>query len=180
MKGGFLALLLGCGCVYAVEATPKGISSQIHSTQEIQSPKIPSPYRYKFITAKELHELLLSQKSPILLDVSKKGHFLIAHLPHAKHFDMHLDSLSSDGKLQWSEKNGTQIDFKEKLGEDLHAPIVIYDEGSASISKISEADIACMWAEKLGYQNIYRLLGGMKIWKENHFKTTHETPHCCH
>lgn len=179
MKGGFLALLLACG-LYAIEAMPKGLTSQSQNAQEIQKPQIPSSYRYKSITAKELNALLNSQKSLILLDVSKKGNFLIAHLPHAKHFTMDIDSLSNDGKLQWSKKNGTQDEFKEKLGGDLLAPIVIYDEGNTPPSQISMADIACMWAEKLGYQNLYRLSGGMKIWKENHFMLTHEAPHCCH
>lgn len=179
MKRRFLALLIACGYAYAIEATPQGLPSQIQNTQEMQSPQIPSSHRYQSITAKELNALLSSQKSPILLDVSKKGHFLVAHLPHAKHFTMHFDSLLNNGELQWSDKNGTQAEFKEKLGKDLLAPIVIYDEGNTPPSEVSLADIACMWAEKLGYQNLYRLAGGMKIWKENHFTTTHETPHCC-
>lgn len=177
MKGGFLALLFVYQCIYAIESTPKGLVSQAKNTQEI---KKTSTYHYKTITAKELNNLIQSQKSPILLDVSKKGHFLLAHLPHAKHFDIHRDSLSSKGELEWSDKNGTQIEFKEKLGGDLLAPIVIYDEGDILPPELSPADIAYLWAEKMGYQNLYRLIGGMKIWKENHFKTINEVPHCCH
>lgn len=162
--------------LFAVKSAPEGLTVQM---QDIQTDKYPRNNANRLITAEELNALLQSPNPPILLDVSKKGYFLVAHIPNAKHFEIDPSSISSDGELRWSEKNGSMDEFKTKLGSNFLAPIIIYDEGHPT-EGTSLAEIACMWAKKLGYKNLYHLSGGMKIWKENRFKTINEVPDCCH
>lgn len=169
MKALILTLLIVWGYAQPPQSTPQGITSYAPSF----SVEPRHQGAHKFITAKELHNLLQNKQPIILIDVSKKGHFLIEHIPDAKHLEPRTSQ-------QWEENIKNTKELQDKLGADTDIQIIFYDEGNIPPSQTSPADIAYNWAEKLGYKNLYRLAGGMKIWKENHFATTSEMPKCCH
>ncbi len=135
-------------------------------------------YSYKLIDAKTLLQIS-KEKQIILIDTSPKGQYLLKHLEGAKHFEFNSTFLSSDGMLIWNTKNKSQQEFLNKVSNNLFITLIFYDQTQTPPYQISPADIASMWAKKLGYHNVYRLLGDKTSWVSQGLIMTHEVPTCC-
>lgn len=134
---------------------------------------------YTLITPKELNQLISSNSPLSILNVSPKGEYLLGMIPKAKNFEISSSDQGANGALQWDSRLGTQKQFVKKMGGDKKRAVVIYDSGSASQYLSLSADIACIWAKKLGFEKVYLLVGGFKAWKESGYPVTLEAPSCC-
>jgi rhodanese-related sulfurtransferase len=56
----------------------------------------------------------------------------------------------------------TRDELLELLGSDKNRTIVFY----CGFTKCTRSHNAAMWAVRLGYNDVYRLPGGVKAWKE--------------
>lgn len=135
-------------------------------------------FNYQLINTHTLKQWL-QDKQVILIDASPKGKYLLEHLKGAKHFEFDSTFLSPDGKLTWNSQKGSQEKFSKKLGNNLFATLVFYDQSTSSPYQATPADIASMWAKKMGYHNVYRLIGDLASWKAQGLLTTNEAPKCC-
>lgn len=135
-------------------------------------------YGYKLIDAKTFLKMN-KEKQVILIDTSAKGQYLLKHLEGAKHFEFDNSSLSLNGELVWNPKYGSKEQFLTKASQNLFATLVFYDQTQTLPHQASPADIASMWAKKLGYHNVYRLIGNVSSWESQGLQMTNETPKCC-
>lgn len=134
---------------------------------------------YNLITSTELKKMI-DEKTPLaLLNVSPKGEYLLGLIPMAKNFEIDTSSKSANGSLEWNSKIGTQEKFAKKMGGDREKIVVIYDGGNGELYSGGRADTACLWAKKLGFKKVYKLVGGLKAWKEHNYPITQEAPSCC-
>lgn len=107
-----------------------------------------------------------------LVDVSMSGYFIAEsnffEIPNANKEvnDILIDNSKRETK--------DEANFTRMLGSDQEKKIVFYDIGNKELLLYdqeydkyyigSQADVACLWARKLGYKNIYKLAGGLKAW----------------
>lgn len=133
---------------------------------------------YSLISSKELDNLMQQKFPVVLIDVSANGNYLLGHIANAKEFEFSNELKLKNGELEWNAQQDIQA-YKTKLEGDKEALIVIYDEGDAPTYQNSKATLACIWAKKLGYNNVYQLIGGRKAWRERGYPLTQETPQCC-
>ena len=188
----FIFLFLACSDSPKSTNLSQDFERILSQVQEKQQPQAPQElvdtakslidrsesYGYKLINTQELHSMLLKEQV-ILIDTSLKGQYLLEHLVGAKHFAFNSSSLTTQGELKWQDKKHSQQEFQSKLGENLLAPIVFYTHQASIDLKADSADIGCMWAKKMGYHNVYRLIGGLESWKAKKFPITNEVPKCC-
>lgn len=135
---------------------------------------------YELILPEQLSALISSSTPFRLLDVSPNAQYKLGLIASAKNFEIPLSNKQADGTLVWEEKNGSQEKFVRKLGGQPAGMVVIYDSGEDALYQGGRADIACLWAKKLGFEKVYLLVGGFKAWKEQGYPTTLEAPSCCH
>lgn len=134
---------------------------------------------YKLITVMELKKMLDSNTPLSILNVSPKGEYLLGLIPMAKNFEISSSSKNPNGSLVWDSKAGSQEKFAKKMGENKEKIVVIYDGGNGELYAGGRADTACLWAKKLGFTKVYKLVGGFKAWKEYGYPITQEAPSCC-
>ncbi|MFH0783946.1 MAG: rhodanese-like domain-containing protein [Pseudomonadota bacterium] len=115
---------------------------------------------YQVITTEELQGVLKAGEKVVLIDTMpyedsyKKG-----HIPTAKQFlfpipDMNeWDAKETDGK--------SQEDYQKLLGPDKDKKIIVY----CGFVKCTRSHNGAVWAEKLGYKNVYRYPGGIFAWR---------------
>jgi len=115
---------------------------------------------YDVITAKELKGLIDSGKDILIIDTMPyDASYKKTHVPGAKQFLFPIpemkawDTKETDGK--------TLDDFKALLGPDMSKTIVIY----CGFVKCTRSHNGAMWAQKLGYKNVFRFPGGIFAWK---------------
>jgi thiosulfate/3-mercaptopyruvate sulfurtransferase len=115
---------------------------------------------YDVITAKELKDLIDSGKNILIIDTMPyDASYKKTHVPGAKQFLFPIpemkawDTKETDGK--------TLDDFKALLGPDMSKTIVIY----CGFVKCTRSHNGAMWAQKLGYKNVFRFPGGIFAWK---------------
>lgn len=134
---------------------------------------------YALLTPSELKKMIDENTPLSLLSVSPKGEYLLGLIPKSKNFEISSLSKGANGELVWDSKIGTQEKFAKKMGGDKKKIVVIYDGGSGSHYLSSNADTACLWAKKLGFEKVYMLVGGFKAWKDQGYPVTLEAPSCC-
>ncbi len=111
---------------------------------------------YKVLTTPEL-KTWLDQKKPMLIidtmpfaDSYKKQ-----HIPGAVNFEFPIPEVTSLNEAKKAE-------FEKLLGPDKDRLLVFY----CGFTKCTRSHNGAMWAEKLGYKNVYRQPGGIKAWVE--------------
>ncbi|MGA7874649.1 MAG: rhodanese-like domain-containing protein [Desulfoferrobacter sp.] len=121
---------------------------------------------YDVVTTEELKGWLDAGKDVLIIDTMPyEQSYKKQHVPGAKQFlfpipDMEAwDIKETDGK--------TQEDFIALLGPDKAKTIVIY----CGFVKCTRSHNGAIWAEKLGYQNVYRYPGGIFAWKGANYPT---------
>lgn len=128
-------------------------------------------------------ELAKDMQSYIIMATLPRGVYNLGLIPNAKHFEFALSPSLNDNGSEWNWEadslSRTQDEFLALLGEDKNAKIVFYDSGEYGFSPMGSAIVAIMWAKKLGYNNVYRLVGGFNAWKDLKLPISTEVPHCC-
>ncbi len=135
---------------------------------------------YKLIDS----ESLASQLNDfVIIATLPRGIYNLGLIPNAKHFGFGKSlSLNEDGsEWNWKEdsQNGDMKQFVEFLGADKGAKIVFYDEGDSIFAPAGSAHTAILWAQHLGYTELYRLVGGFGAWKALGKPITTQMPKCC-
>ena len=115
---------------------------------------------YDLVTVTELKKWIDQGKDMVLVDTMPyEASYKKAHVPTAKQFLFPIPEMTS-----WDSENTcgkTVEDFKALLGSDKEKTVVIY----CGFVKCTRSHNGAMWAEKLGYENVYRLSGGIYGWK---------------
>lgn len=119
----------------------------------------------------------------VIIATLPRGIYNLGLIPNAKHFEFALSpSLNPDGS-EWNWESDalsrSQEDFIQLLGQKKDAKIVFYDSGEYITAPMGSAHIGIMWAQRLGYTQLYRLVGGLNAWKDLGLPLTTEVPHCC-
>ncbi len=83
------------------------------------------------------------------------------HIPGAKNFVFVKEAKSGDNWSEIVEGSGTAEQFQALLGEDKSRPVVIY----CGFVKCGRSHNAAAWAVTQGYQQVYRVPGGIFAWK---------------
>nr|WP_231860295.1 rhodanese-like domain-containing protein [Helicobacter himalayensis] len=135
---------------------------------------------YKLIDS----ESLASQLNDfVIIATLPRGIYNLGLIPNAKHFGFGKSlSLNEDGsEWNWKEdsQNGDLKQFVEFLRADKGAKIVFYDEGDSIFAPAGSAHTAILWAQHLGYTELYRLVGGFGAWKALGKPITTQMPKCC-
>lgn len=107
-----------------------------------------------------------------LIDVSMSGYFIA----ESNFFEIPNANKEVNEILVDNSKSGTkdEANFIKTLGNNQEKKIVFYDIGNKELLLYdqdhdeyyigSQADVACLWARKLGYKNVFKLAGGLKAW----------------
>jgi rhodanese-related sulfurtransferase len=104
----------------------------------------------------KLREWIDNNMSMLLVDTMPyEDSYKKNHLPGAKQMAFPIPELTTlDDK--------TRDELLELLGSDKNRTIVFY----CGFTKCTRSHNAAMWAVRLGYNDVYRLPGGVKAWKE--------------
>lgn len=136
---------------------------------------------YKLISPKELNEI--NNEEIVIIASVPRGIYNLGLIPNAKNFEFAKSPSVNDDGSEWNWQadalNREQSEFIEFLGNDKDKKIIFYDSGEDIISPIGSAHIGLMWAKQLGYNNLYRLIGGMEAWREFNLPITTQMPSCC-
>jgi thiosulfate/3-mercaptopyruvate sulfurtransferase len=115
---------------------------------------------YNVITAKELKDLMGSEKNLLIIDTMPyDASYKKAHVPGAKQFLFPIPEMK-----EWNPKETdgkTLDDYKALLGPDKDKTIVVY----CGFVKCTRSHNGAMWAVKLGYKNVLRFPGGIFAWR---------------
>jgi len=111
---------------------------------------------YKIVTTEELKKWIDEKKNVLIIDTMPyEDSYKKQHVPGAVNFVFPIPEVTTlDDK--------TKESFLKLLGPDKERPIVIY----CGFVKCTRSHNGAMWAEKLGYKNVYRYTGGIKAWME--------------
>ncbi|GKT10975.1 rhodanese-like domain-containing protein [Desulforhabdus sp. TSK] len=132
-------------------------------TKELETEKIAVAFAdqinkggYKVVMTEELKGWI-DKKEPMLIvdtmpfeDSYKKN-----HIPGAEQMEFPIEIMK---ELD----TATKDKLEKLLGPDKNRKIVFY----CGFTKCTRSHNAAMWAEKLGYTNVYRHPGGIKAWLE--------------
>jgi rhodanese-related sulfurtransferase len=115
---------------------------------------------YNVITAKELKDLMGSEKNLLIIDTMPyDASYKKAHVPGANQFLFPIPEMK-----EWNSKETdgkTLDDYKALLGPDKDKAIVVY----CGFVKCTRSHNGAMWAVKLGYKNVLRFPGGIFAWR---------------
>lgn len=171
--------------VSAVENLEKGNPSSLTNTSSLHDDAQALITRSKFSGYKLISPQELNEKNDefIIIASLPRGIYNLGLIPHAKFFEFaQSPSLNEDGS-DWNwladALERSQEDFLSLLGENKQAKIVFYDSGDDILSPVGSAHLGLIWAKHLGYENLYRLIGGFGAWKDSGLPTTTEIPECC-
>lgn len=128
-------------------------------------------------------ELAQDIESYTIMATLPRGVYNLGLIPNAKHFEFALSPSLNDNGSEWNWEADSlsrkQDEFIALLGKDKDSKIVFYDSGEYGLSPMGSAVVGIMWAKKLGYNNIYYLVGGFNAWKDLKLPISTEAPHCC-
>lgn len=114
---------------------------------------------YKVVTTEELKNCLDAGQPMLLIDTMPfEASYKKNHIPGAVPFEFpisEMDAIDDDTKAK----------FVELLGPDTDRRIVFY----CGFTKCTRSHNGAMWAQKLGYTDVYRHPGGILAWKQADF-----------
>ncbi len=111
---------------------------------------------YKVVPTAEL-KTWMDQKKPMLIidTMPLEASYKKNHIPTAVQFEFPIPEVESLNEAKKAE-------FEKLLGPDKDRLLVFY----CGFTKCTRSHNGAMWAEKLGYKNVYRQPGGIKAWLE--------------
>ena len=112
--------------------------------------------KYGVVSTEELKKWIDEKKPMLIADTMPyEASYKKNHIPGAKPFEFPIPEMKSlDDK--------TKAELVKLLGPDKNRLIVFY----CGSTKCTRSHNGAMWAEKLGYKNVYRHPGGIKAWME--------------
>ncbi len=115
---------------------------------------------YDVITTEELHSAIEAGEDLLIIDTMPyEDSYKKNHIPDAKQFLFPIPEM-----VEWNteETEGKSIaDYESLLGPDKNKKIVVY----CGFVKCTRSHNGALWAEKLGYNNVFRYPGGIFAWK---------------
>jgi thiosulfate/3-mercaptopyruvate sulfurtransferase len=111
---------------------------------------------YGIVTTDELKKWMDEKRPMLIVDTMPyAASYKKNHIPGAKPMEFPIPEMKSlDDK--------TKAELVKLLGPDKNRLIVFY----CGFTKCTRSHNGAMWAEKLGYTNVYRHPGGIKAWME--------------
>jgi len=110
---------------------------------------------YKLITSKELNNLMKGDAEILIVDTMSKDLYDKRHLKGA----LHIEGTFEENEFMSEER---QRELKEVLGDDLTRRAVFY----SSRINCRRSHVMAKWAVKMGYKDIFKLVGGTLSWKD--------------
>jgi len=146
-----LALVMLAGC------------SSDFGTKELKTEKVAATFcaevqrgAYQVVITPELKKWMDGGKSMLIVDTMPyEASYKKNHIPGAKQMEFPIPELETIDE-------GMKNKLVELLGPDKDRTIVFY----CGFTKCTRSHNGAMWAVKLGYNNVYRMPGGIKAWKE--------------
>ena len=115
---------------------------------------------YNVVTTAELKKWIDSGKEITIIDTMPyEASYRKNHIPGAKQFLFPIPEMTIWTLAETDNKS--QSDFEKLLGADEGRTIVIY----CGFVKCTRSHNGAIWANKLGYKNVYRDSGGIFAWK---------------
>lgn len=111
---------------------------------------------YGVVSTQELKKWMDEKKPMLIVDTMPyEASYKKNHIPGAKQFEFPIPEMTSlNDKMK--------AELIKLLGPDKNRLIVFY----CGFTKCTRSHNGAMWAEKLGYRNVYRQPGGIKAWRE--------------
>ncbi|TNH93645.1 rhodanese-like domain-containing protein [Aeromonas sobria] len=117
---------------------------------------------YQLLTVAELKTRMDKGEELVIIDTMPyEESYKKEHIPGAKNFVFVKEAKSGDNWSEIVEGSGTPEQFQALLGEDKARPVVIY----CGFVKCGRSHNAAAWAVTQGYQQVYRVPGGIFAWK---------------
>ena len=114
---------------------------------------------YKLLTVGELKTMMDEGKPMIIVDTMPESSYRKEHIPGAMNVLFPVPPMPAWDAKETAGK--TEADYVALLGADKERPVVVY----CGFVKCTRSDNGAAWAKKLGYQNVYRVPGGLFAWK---------------
>lgn len=119
----------------------------------------------------------------IIISTLPRGIYNLGLIPNAKHFEFALSPTLNEDGSEWNwdadALSREKEDFIALLGDDKNAKIIFYDSGEYVFTPMGSAHLAILWAQHLGYTQLYRLIGGFNAYKGLKLPITTQVPSCC-
>ncbi|PVU65677.1 sulfurtransferase [Plesiomonas shigelloides] len=117
---------------------------------------------YQLITVEELKNRLDGQQDMLIIDTMPyDSSFKKGHIPGAKNFVFAKQATDGKSWAALTEDNQSEQAFLELLGPDKSRTIVMY----CGFVACGRSHNAAIWAVNQGYENVYRLPGGIFAWR---------------
>lgn len=111
---------------------------------------------YGVVSTEELKKWMDEKKPMLIVDTMPyEASYKKNHISGAKQFEFPIPEMTSLN-------DKTKAELIKLLGPDKNRLIVFY----CGFTKCTRSHNGAMWAEKLGYRNVYRQPGGIKAWRE--------------
>jgi thiosulfate/3-mercaptopyruvate sulfurtransferase len=111
---------------------------------------------YQLVTTAELKGWLDQKKPMMIIDTMPlEGSYKKQHIPGAVQYEFPIPEVKEMD-------DAAKAKFEKFLGPDKDKTLVFY----CGFVKCTRSHNGAMWAEKLGYKNVYRYPGGIKAWAE--------------
>lgn len=117
---------------------------------------------YQLITMEEIKSMIDLGEDFVLIDAHPKWEFDMAYIDGAEHFGFKSNWVGDWATDVDMDGSPSQDDYRAVLGPDLDKKIVIY----CGFTKCGRSHNASLWAQELGYTNIYRAPGGITSWRD--------------
>lgn len=115
---------------------------------------------YQLVSTEELKRMLDDDETFLLVDaMPAESSYDKGHIPGAVNFDFPKEVMES-----WDEEalgGRTLEDYQRVLGDEMDRPIVVY----CGFVKCARSHNAAVFAQELGYTNVYRYPGGIYAWR---------------
>lgn len=126
---------------------------------------------YQLLTVAELKTRMDKGEELVIIDTMPyEDSYKKEHIPGAKNFAFVKEAKAGDNWSEIVEGSGTPEQFQALLGEDKARPVVIY----CGFVKCGRSHNAAAWAVNQGYQQVYRVPGGIFAWKGAGYPVTAE------
>ncbi|MFM9759350.1 rhodanese-like domain-containing protein [Aeromonas dhakensis] len=117
---------------------------------------------YQLLTVAELKTRMDKGEALVIIDTMPfEDSYKKEHIPGARNFAFVKEAKSGDDWSQIVEGSGTPEQLLALLGDDKTRPVVFY----CGFVKCGRSHNGAAWAVTQGYQQVYRVPGGIFAWK---------------
>lgn len=152
-----LSLLVSLALIIpAATATPWAQDEQTLERIAIQVAREMERGGYELLSIEELRQRMETETDLLIVDTMPYvSSYQKAHIPGAVQIEFPIEEMTEiSAELE--------AELIELLGEDRDRPLVFY----CGLTKCGRSHNGAMWAERLGYTQVYRTPGGIKAWQQ--------------